>query len=442
MNKLPAMIAIVFAARGALAQWQPDVRLTDDVAFSSTTLNNGRSLVAGGGALHAVWFDSRDGNLEVYYKRSPDGGGRWSPDTRLTSNAAPSMFPAIAISGNAVHVVWEEYRDGNAEIYYKRSLDAGLSWGPDTRLTTSAAHSFSPSISISGTTVHVAWFDARDGNHEVYYKRSVDVGGSWSPDARLTVSGCDSIFASIASVGGAVFVAWEEYRDGPNGEIYFKRSSDEGATWEPDQRLTTNSANSFSPSIAASGARVHVAWFDQRDGNLEIYEKHSTSGGVDWTADFRLTSSPGHSHYPSIAAAGANVHVAWIDERDGNLEIYYKRSTSGGAAWEPDLRLTNDPFRSTDATVVPAGEAAHVLWTDARDGSPNGSYNGNYEIYYKFSPDGNVMIADFDGNGHVGPADLAQLLASWGQCSACAADLDGDETVGPADLAQLLARWG
>lgn len=47
--------------------------------------------------------------------------------------------------------------------------------------------------------------------------------------------------------------------------------------------------------------------------------------------------------------------------------------------------------------------------------------------------------ADIDGDGIVGPADLALLLGSWGQPGA--ADLDGDGAVGPADLAILLGAW-
>ena len=50
--------------------------------------------------------------------------------------------------------------------------------------------------------------------------------------------------------------------------------------------------------------------------------------------------------------------------------------------------------------------------------------------------------ADIDCNGEVGPADLAALLAAWGQCPGCPADFDGDGEVGPVDLAALLASWG
>jgi hypothetical protein len=53
--------------------------------------------------------------------------------------------------------------------------------------------------------------------------------------------------------------------------------------------------------------------------------------------------------------------------------------------------------------------------------------------------------ADLSGDETVGPADLAQLLATWGDCEpgvACPADFNDDGEVGPADLAQLLATWG
>jgi hypothetical protein len=55
-----------------------------------------------------------------------------------------------------------------------------------------------------------------------------------------------------------------------------------------------------------------------------------------------------------------------------------------------------------------------------------------------------VIPADLDGDGSVGPADLAELLAQWGacdDCKSCPADLSGDCSVGPEDLGELLANW-
>ena len=56
-----------------------------------------------------------------------------------------------------------------------------------------------------------------------------------------------------------------------------------------------------------------------------------------------------------------------------------------------------------------------------------------------------VVVGDLDGDGSVGPGDLAILLGNWGPCANpndCPADLDGDGTVGAADLAFLLGNWG
>ena len=65
-----------------------------------------------------------------------------------------------------------DIRDGNYEIYYNRSTDAGTTWETDTRLTNATGSSYYPSVSVSGLLVHVVWMDIRDGNYEIYYKRN------------------------------------------------------------------------------------------------------------------------------------------------------------------------------------------------------------------------------------------------------------------------------
>jgi len=108
---------------------------------------------------------------EIYYLRSTDGGVTWDSPTRLTESPGPSARPSIAMAGNDLHVVWFDGRDGNAEIYYKHSPNRGATWGPDVRLTFAPADSMHPSVAASGKTAHVVWFDRRDGDAEIYYKR-------------------------------------------------------------------------------------------------------------------------------------------------------------------------------------------------------------------------------------------------------------------------------
>jgi hypothetical protein len=123
---LPMALVILFAIH-PYAQWQEDVRLTNNPASSQTSYNNAWCVAADGDFVHTVWYDYRDGNFEIYYKRSTDGGESWQADTRLTSDTAVSCNPTISVSGMVVHVVWNDLRDGYSEIYYKHSTDEGES---------------------------------------------------------------------------------------------------------------------------------------------------------------------------------------------------------------------------------------------------------------------------------------------------------------------------
>ncbi len=381
--KMKTKISILILAVNYLAfsQWGSDIRLTNNPSGSNTSFNNAWCIASSGSVVHAVWSDGRDGNAEIYHKRSVDGGISWGADTRLTNNNAISFQPSVAVSGSIVHLVWMDERDGNLEIYYKRSSDGGVNWGTDTRLTNDPSGSRHPSLAVSGSVVHVVWMDSRDGNWEIYYKRSSDGGISWGADTRLTNNTAFSWYPSVAVSGSVVHTVWEDSRDG-NVEIYYKRSSDGGVSWGIDTRLTNNPNLSWRPSVAVSGLFVHVVWEEERDGNWEIYYKRSADGGITWATDTRLTNNIALSRSSSVAALESFVHVVWQDERDGNWEIYYKRSTDAGVNWEIDTRLTNFIGFSEYPSVTTSGSTVHVVWEDTRD--------GNTEIYYKRNPTGNI----------------------------------------------------
>jgi hypothetical protein len=61
----------------------------------------------------------------------------------------------------------------------------------------------------------------------------------------------------------------------------------------------------------------------------EIYYKQSTDGGINWIPGTRLTNNTAYSWYPQITVSGTVAHVVWYDNRDGNAEIYYKQDPTG-----------------------------------------------------------------------------------------------------------------
>jgi len=375
-------VLLLFMCSHLFSQWSADTRLTNNTSISYTSYNNAKCIASAGPIVFAVWYDNRDGNYEIYFKRSTDAGLSWSADVRLTNETSLSEFPAIEISSGAIHVFWRDLRDGNGEIYYKRSTSGGVMWSADIRLTNNSANSEFPSAVSDGNNVMVMWADFRDGNKEIYLKRSTDAGASWGSEVRITNNSAISDYPSASISGANVHLVWREFRDGPP-QIYYKSSSDAGATWGTDTRVVNSASNAEYPNVSAAGSIINVTWTDDRNADSEIYYKRSTDAGLSWGSDLRLTSGAGNSEFSSIIASGVYVHIVWQDARDGNLEIYYKQSTTAGATWEADVRLTDNTFSSSNPSIHLSGQALHLIWNDGRD--------GNYEIYYKRNPTGNPV---------------------------------------------------
>jgi hypothetical protein len=380
-NSIFLILAFVLTAGGLQSQWLQDFRLTNDTSSSETTGTITTSVAASGNFVHVVWRDRRDGNWELYYKRSTDGGLTWSADSRLTNNSAETFRSTIAVTGGFVHVFWHDDRDGNWEIYYKRSTDNGLSWGTDTRLTNNSGESAHVSAALSGSNIDISWTDRRNNsNYQIYYKRSADNGLSWGPDVQLTTNSY-SVGSSVSHSGSVIHVSYQDDYPG-NPEVYYKRSTDNGISWGNNTRLTIDGSNSETPSIVSFGTNAHIIWVDTRDGNREIYYKRSADEGLTWSADTRLTNNPGFTYLPTFCISGNILHIVWRDDRDGNNEIYYKRSVDAGLSWGNDIRLTNNSAVSYSPSVSASNSLTHVVWYDQRD--------GNYEVYYKKDPTGNI----------------------------------------------------
>ena len=290
--------------------------------YLKATLSPGQSYRTSSLEVMVTKEDLENWSFQVYvaYKS-------WSSDKRLTSNAARSdanpLGRSVASVGSYVYVAWADYRNGNWEIYFKRSTDNGLTWGPDTRLTSNAAVSEAASVAAFGNNVYVAWEDNRAGNFDIFVKRSVDNGATWTQKT-LTSNTADQRYPKIAAYGNDVHVVWADYRNAENVEIYYTRSLDSGTTYKPETRLTTATGESTYPSVAVKGKTVYVVWQDIRTEQWEIWFKDSPDRGVHWTADRILSTQPSISQWPSISISGDNVYVVWTDNRNRNYEIYFK----------------------------------------------------------------------------------------------------------------------
>lgn len=335
--------------------WSPMTFLYDTTIYGKQP-----DIVAWDDNVHTVWGDW-DVSEGIYYSNSTDGGNTWNPIRRISSMGVEAMGAQLFVNYSNVHIIWWDQRDGaQGEIYYRRSMDGGITWDNGQGVDVDRRIIFNPSatgniaFAGSGSNLSIIWSDERNGNFDIYWMISKDNGYTWenglgTPDVgrQLTADATDSMWNSIAMDGSNIRIVWmDESWPGPEYRIYYRDSSDSGVIWNPIQLLTGPSPLMAQPDIAIFENNLHVTWDDARDdgSTMEIYYKNSTNGGVSWGQDVRLTYSPGsHSYHPKLGLNNSTVHVTWWDRRDGNREIYYKRS--------PDFPDTAAPSHSNEIPI-------------------------------------------------------------------------------------------
>ncbi|MEO6132200.1 MAG: SBBP repeat-containing protein, partial [Saprospiraceae bacterium] len=357
------------------------IRLTNDPDSSFTSHNNAQCIAANGSFIHVVWTDHRNGNNEVFYKRSFDNGHSWEGDDQLSLSNVNASYPSIATSGNDVHVVWMDKRDGKFEIYYKRSINNGTSWGPDILLTDQIGEHLHPSLAVSGQDLHLVWQANDHKASEIWYHRSTDGGSTWLPSMRLSNALSNSLDPSVTVSNSSIHVVWSK-TDG--SAIYYRRSIDGGNVWTPQYELTAVSSYSEQAMITNSDTVIFAFWSDRRNGSGDIYMRRSIDNGTTWQNDVKL---PGHNNQaksPRAESEGPFVYVVWNEIDVSDWATFEVISTDAGASWSaPGVSEVSHGI-STRAFVALDEREVHIISTEESD--------GNKEIYYYRTGNGNPFL--------------------------------------------------
>jgi hypothetical protein len=350
----------------------------DSAPLITITSPNGGETWASGSTRNVTWTSNKvSANVKIEY--STNSGASYNLIAASTANdgSYPWTIPAtvsltclVKVSDAAAPSVFDV---SNAVFSIAPIADRRMSWTPGK--STNAAIAVEPSGKL-----HLVWEDDTPGNHEIYYKKSSDGGATWTANKRLTFnSGFSAGPIIIAEPSGKLHVLWSDDTPG-NSEIYCKRSTDGGATWTASQRLTFTTAMSMGPALLIDASlNFHLFYKDQTSGRFEFYHKKSTDGGVTWTTGKKITSASNCMLGMTVGLdSSGGLYLAWSDNPTGNYEVYYQKSTDGGSTWTASRRLTwNSGSSEGPLLAVDASDGLHIVWTD--------DIAGNNEIYFRKS---------------------------------------------------------
>ena len=338
----------------------PDIRIADAWVFDGAF----PSAVWLGSDMGAAWSENDSTTEDIHYYRFPLSGISAGRSRQVTTDGI-SRYPSLAYTGSSIGLAWVDDRasTGIQEVYFLVMDEDGFRLTAETQITASGTEATLPSLEWTGSEFGVAWQDRRDGNLEVYFTRLSIDGTQVGTDIRLTNDVEQSWMPDLEWTGSEYAVAWADDRD-DNREIYFMRLSSVGVEVGSEIRVTTDAHDSDVPSLSWTGSEFGLSWSDTRDGDEEIYFARISSTGSKIGSDTRITSSTGESSMPFLMWEAGIFGLAWQDQRDANLEIYFVRLADDGTETSAELRLTTGTVSSLWPSMAWTGSEIGVFWTE------------------------------------------------------------------------------
>ncbi len=332
--------------------------------------------------VHVVWnFWPDEFNCSIYYKKSIDNGKNWQKSVILSSNESTAIYPVIAVNEKIIHVAWKDFKNDNPEIYYVNSYDNGDTWNEVKRITYNSSRKsniFDIKIAVDNSSVYLTWKDYRSGSSEIFFKKSIDNGETWSEDQRLTFDYQPSYYPDLTVDNNKIFVVYEDRFT--NYNIGFLRSFDNGDIWDEKEVITSSDYTSERPDIVISNNVLYLVWQEDISENKIIYFKKSNDYGHTWSEIKQLTLDNYISKNPNIYVYNEYVVILYQKVINNSYFIFYRFSQDFGESWDEEKKLVlNDNCQTVD--ICGYNNNVHIVWQEFHEATLSDIwYFGNYNI--------------------------------------------------------------
>lgn len=284
----------------------------------------------------------------------------------LSVNTAPQNEPSVRISRvnpNFVVAAWRDFRLGYVDpdivrrIGYTYSTNGGLTWAasqllPDPNpehtsqsdpvvISDAQGNFYISSTSrqpVTGYNRQMILYKSTN-NGQTFFFHSIAVPGSGGAGEDKEWIFCDPVNSNPTY--NNIFISWTSFGASPG--IKFRKSTNGGLNWTSTVNIGDNTSGQGSNLCSGTGGQIYVVW----QANGVRFDK-STNGGTSFGTDYQLSSIGTTNGFPFICcdysnnATRGNVYVVWDDQRGGNSDVWFQRSTNGGTNWLASPVRVND----------------------------------------------------------------------------------------------------
>ena len=352
-------------------------------------------------------------DLHVLLQVSNDRGQTWSNPRPIDPEpvVGGQYDSQIAVDPVDGKTIWVSFlQNKKSSIAVMKSTDFGQTWTGPTIVENLQRATDKDILTVRGSTVAVAFNAAQ----KIYASISHDAGQTWK--TQLVNNGSTQQGWSLSGGGGIdslgnIYFSWAGYTQ--NGQakgpvnLFVSESRDGGQTWT----LTTlgvsgapypcsNCGFAFLGAQATmtigSDDSIYVLWnstVDQTDYAPErMYFAKSTNHGASYSSrqDVSLAAQGVEHSFPAITtgASSGDVRIAWMDQRTGQWNLFYRTSSNGGSTWSGETKVSS--YVTGYAYLTPAG------------------FGLPYGDYFQMSVDdrGNTQIAWGEASSYSGPGNI------------------------------------
>ncbi|MCJ2670671.1 MAG: BNR repeat-containing protein, partial [Candidatus Thermoplasmatota archaeon] len=265
--------------------WEPEEEISID---QGTENQGGPSADALNGEVHVVWGSDFNDSFDIYYRHW--NGAAWEPEQVIVTDPLKKIqgSPSVAVEEENIYVVWMDQRDMDQDVYF-RSYN-GTAWQPEQEISadTIDENQHSASIAVANGNVHVVWNEYEDGDSDIRYRRFDGV--TWQPEQEISVdSGSEEqILPSIAAFGAQVHVVWEKQVDWMYYDVSYRHH--DGSDWMPIEKrgFDDGPESELYADISVIGDRVHFIWMDWNDVDTDIFYRYLN--GTTWEPEQELST--------------------------------------------------------------------------------------------------------------------------------------------------------